>query len=126
MEPNKFYAHVSSWIKSYRNPEALHWLRKFINSSGQPHEIIDKLHEEIDWKVAGLKQRPAFTKKNGDHYLVDEEGHLKVFTTRFSAVCKVAELKMKGYEVELKPGNVFYRIILTEPAPIDDEYAIAG
>lgn len=116
MEPNKFYAHVSSWIKSYRNPEALQWLRKFINNSGQPLDIRERLHEEIDWKIAGLRSRPAFALQNGDGYLVDDEGHPKVFTTRFSAVCKLSELKMKGYNVELKPGSVFYRIKLVAPA----------
>lgn len=119
MEPNRFYTHVSSWIKSYRNPEALHWLRKFINNSGQPLEVREKLHAEIDLKVSGLKHKPAFAMKNGEYFLVDNEGHQKVFTTRFSAVCKVAELKMKGYEAELHPGTVFYRIKLTEPAPME-------
>jgi hypothetical protein len=120
MEANKFYNHVSSWIKSYRNAEALHWLRKFINNSQQPEAIKDKLHAEIDWKIEGLKQKPAFAMNNGTCYLADDEGHPKVFTTRFSAVCKVAELKMKGYEAELKPGSVFYRIKLTQPAPMEE------
>lgn len=119
MEPNKFYMHVSSWIKSYRSPDALFWLRKFINNSGQPWEIKEKLHHEIDLKISGLKNMPSFALKNGDYYLVDDEGHAKVFTTRFSAVCKLAELKMKGYEAALQPGSVFYRIRLTEPAPIE-------
>jgi hypothetical protein len=120
MEPNKFYVHVSSWIKSYRDADALHWLRKFINQSGQPYEIKEKLHAEIDGKIAGLKHRPHFAPTNGDHILADEQGHPKVFTTRYSAVCKVAELKMKGYEVELKPGSAFYRIKLTKSAPVEE------
>ncbi len=124
MESNQFYECVSGWIKSYRNPEALQWLRKFVNNSLQPQEVKEKLHCEIDWKIAGLQHQPAFAEKQGLTYLVDDNGHPKVFTTRFSALCKVAELKMKGYEVELKPGSVFYRIQLT-PAPIN-EYAIAG
>src|SRR5262245_61419156 len=107
MESNKFYMHVSSWIKSYRSAEALHWLRKFINSSLQPNEVKEKLHSEIDWKVAGLQQKPYFGRKNDEHYLIDDQGHPKVFTTRYSAVAKLAELRMYGYSVELKPGNVF-------------------
>lgn len=119
MESNKFYVHVSSWIKSYRNSEALFWLRKFINSSGQPREVKEKLHTEIDRKIAGLQHQPVFTQRNGLCFLADSEGHPKVFTTRFSAVCKVAELKLSGYDAELYPGSVFYRIRITEPAPIE-------
>lgn len=130
MEPNKFYEHVSNWVKSYRNADALEWLRNFIDNSLQPVEIQNKLHREIDMKVAGLRHLPCFaTTASGDNerVLLNEDGHAKVFTTRFSAICKVAELKMKGYSVELKPGDAFYRIKLTQTALIDqDEYAIAS
>ncbi len=127
MEPTKFYDHVSSWIKSYRNPDALEWLRNFIENSNQPATIRTRLQEEIDFKIAGLRMRPCFAHENGDCILLDEDGNPRVFTTRFSAICKVAELKMKGYSVELKPGSVFYRIKLSQPAPIHlDDYAIAG
>ncbi len=120
MEANKFYNHVSSWIKSYRNAEALQRLRAFINSSTQPVDIKEKLNGEIDRKIAGLKQRPMFAMNNGICYLADSEGHPQVFTTRFSAVCKLAELKMNGYDAELKPGSVFYRIQINEPAPMEE------
>jgi hypothetical protein len=120
MEQQKFYDHVSKWIKSYHNADALEWLRKFINSSQQPVHIKEKLHREIDIKIAALKNKPCFADINGDTWLVDYEGHPRVYTTRFSAIVKLAELKMRGYNAELAPGNVFYRIRLAEPAPIDE------
>lgn len=125
MEANQFYACVSSWIKSCRNTESLQWLRRFVNSSLQHHGVKEQLHREMDQKLARLQHLPCFAEKLGHTYLADDNGHPKVFTTRFSAICKVTELKMKGYEVELKPGSVFYKIKLTTPAPIN-EYAIAG
>src|ERR1700754_120022 len=104
MDQQKFYSHVSSWIKSYHNADALEWLRRFINSSQQPVEVKKKLHREIDLKIAVLKNKPCFAEVSGSTYLADHHGHPKVYTTRFSAICKVAELKMRGYEAELMPG----------------------
>lgn len=130
MENEKnFYEHVSSWIKSYHNPDALHWLRRFINNSSEPLDIKEQLHREIDWKVAALRQQPCFNDAQGMGYLVDDSGHPRIYTTRFAAICKVAELKLKGYDVELQPGDVFYKIKLADPAPInqsaDDQLQLA-
>lgn len=119
MEAEKFYTHVSKWIKSYHNADALEWLRKFINTSQQPDETKQRLHREIDWKIAALKNAPEFREIDGVRYLVDYEGNPKVYTTRFSAICKVAELKMRGFAAELVPGTVFYRIKCTEPVATD-------
>lgn len=126
METNKFYEHVSSWINSYTNPEALEWLRRFVNNSFQSRAVKEQLHKEIDWKIAGLRNRPVFTEVGDDTFLVDELGHPRVYTTRFSAICKLAELKVKGYEAELRPGDVFYRIVLQPSAPIDEVVSIAS
>lgn len=112
IQEDKFYMYVSSWIKSYRNPDGLHWLRKFIDNSDQSVTVKMKLHQEIYDKLAGLKQTPNFQDKGGTMYLVDSEGQAKVFTTRFSAVCKTIELIRKGYDVEYVQGSVFYRIRL--------------
>lgn len=120
MDQQKFYNHVSSWIKSYHNAEALEWLRRFVNNSRQPAAVKEKLHREIDIKIATLKNKPCFAAVSGDTYLVDTYGHPKVYTTRFSAICKVAELKMRGYEAELVQGSAFFRIRLAESAPIDN------
>ena len=125
MEQMNFYRHVSSWISSYRDPDALEWLRRFVNSSQQPIAVKQKLQDEIDRKADHLRNRPAWTLHNGEYYLADDHGHPRVYTTRFSAVCKVAELKLKGYSVELKPGSAFYRIIAHQPAPVG-EYAAAS
>jgi hypothetical protein len=124
MEQNKFYEHVSSWIGSYHNPEALEWLRRFVNNSFQAQEVKEQLHREIDWKICSLRNRPCFSEVGEDLFLVDEQGHPKVYTTRFSAICKLAELKLKGYDAELKPGSVFYRITLTQPV-VEDEVMIS-
>jgi len=125
MEQNNFYRHVSSWISSYRDPDALEWLRKFVNSSLQPVTVKNRLHREIDMKAARLRDRPVFTERNGEYFLADDHGHPRLYTTRFSAVCKVAELKLKGYPAELKTGSAFYRISVHQPAPIG-EYAAAS
>lgn len=120
MEAEKFYNHVSQWVRSYHNVDSLEWLRKFITSSQQPIDTKEKLHKEIDNKLFQLKNAPVFQVVDGDNYLVDYEGHPRVYTTRFSAICKVAELKMRGYAAELVPGNVFYRIRSAEPEPIEN------
>jgi hypothetical protein len=126
METNKFYEHVSSWINSYQNPEALEWLRRFVNNSFQSQAVKEQLHREIDWKIAGLRNRPAFGEVGSDTFLVDELGNPRVYTTRFSAICKLAELKMKGYDAELRPGDVFYRIALQNENPVDEVVAVAS
>jgi hypothetical protein len=120
MTQDYYYKHVSGWIKTYRDTEALGWLRRFINNSTQPHEIKDRLHKEIDLKMAGLEQKPHFTEMNGITLLADAHGHPEVFTTRFSALCKLTELQLKGYNVSLKPGKVFYRIKLNEQVAVNN------
>lgn len=120
MEQNTFYNHVSSWIKSYRNPEALAFLTKFITGSQQPDEVKAKLLEEVEHRIASLTGTPGFTEKNGVSYLVDGNGHPKLFTTRFGAITEIATLKMKGYDVELVTGTSFYRIKLNAPLPVQD------
>lgn len=94
-----FYQHVSSWIKSYHNPDALYWLRRFINNSTEPLHIKEQLHREIDYKDAALRNQPFFCNALGQYFLVDHAGHPRIYTTRFAAICKVAELKLKGYDV---------------------------
>ena len=126
MEQNKFYEHVSSWINSYQNLEALEWLRRFVNNSFQSQAVKEQLHREIDWKIAGLRNRPAFSEVGDSTYLVDDMGHPRVYTTRFSAICKLAELKMKGYDAELRAGDVFYRIVLQTETPVDEVVAVAS
>lgn len=118
MEPQTFYTHVSNWIKSYRNADGLVWIERFINNSSQPYAIKTKLLDEVEAKQAGLTGKPKFGMRNGANVLLDEEGSQKVYTTRFSAMCKLSQLKMAGYNVELLPGQYFYRIELLEEQPI--------
>lgn len=55
---------------------------------------------------------PQFDERIGHKpYLLDKDGNPKVFTTRYSAIAKVGVLKANGHNVELVPGNVFYKII---------------
>lgn len=116
MDSNKFYDHVSSWIKSYHNAEAMDWLRKFIENAQQPRDIKDLLIRQIERKTATIKAIPYFCEVNGVRYLMDKEGYPHVFTTRYSANAKLIELRAKGYEVSLVPGDVFFRIKLVQPA----------
>lgn len=114
---NIFYTRVSSWIRSYRNPDALDWVRRFVDNSNEPVEIKEQLYREIDYKETRLLQMPGFTKVADGTFLSDEKGQPRVYATRFGAVCKLAELALKGYDVELKEFGTQYRIALNNPQP---------
>lgn len=118
MEKNMFYNHVSSWIDSYYNPAALDWLRRFINNSAQPQEVRDRLNREVDRKIASLTNQPCFSKYEGMQLLMDEHCHPQVFTTRFSAMSKVAQLRIMGYDARVIEGNAFFRIQLVTAQPV--------
>lgn len=117
MEKNMFYNHVSSWIDSYYKPEALEWLRKFINNSHQPQEMKDRLNREVDRKIASLTAMPFFSNYEGMQLLMDEHCHPQVFTTRYQAMSKVSQLRIMGYDARLLEGNTFYRIQLATTLP---------
>lgn len=119
MEKNMFYNHVSSWIDSYYNAEALEWLRRFINNSAQPQEMKDRLHREVDRKLASLTNMPFFGKYDDMQLLMDEHCHPQIFTTRYAAMSKVAQLRIMGYDARLLEGNAFYRIQLVQSAPVN-------
>ncbi len=119
MENNMFYDHVSSWINSYYNADALIWLRRFIDNSTQPYEVKDRLHREVDRKMATLLNMPYFTKHDDMQLLMDEYDHPQIFTTRYAATNKIVELRRAGYDVRLLEGGAFYRIQLVQPAPIN-------
>jgi hypothetical protein len=125
MKENIFYNRVSSWIRSYRNPEALEWLRRFVDNSTEPAEVKVQLYREIDYKETRLRQMPSFTCVSEGTFLADENGGVRVYNTRFSAVCKLAELALKGYEVELKQEGTQFRITLSAPAPVSGMNAAA-
>jgi hypothetical protein len=113
MEQNKFYNSVSGWIASCTTATQLGWIQRMVEHSHECSEIKAKLRQEAIDKMNGLGNAPAVDPAN---FLLDDHGHPQVYTTRFSAVCKLASLKMKGYDAELVPGDVFYRIRLVEPA----------
>ncbi|MCB9047228.1 MAG: hypothetical protein H6550_13930 [Chitinophagales bacterium] len=118
MEKNMFYRHVSSWIESYYNADALEWLRRFINNSTQPVEMKDRLQREVDRKVAALNNTPFFGKYDDMQLLMDEHCHPQIFTTRYAAMSKIVQLRATGYDARLLEGNAFYRIQLVQSAPI--------
>lgn len=118
MEKNMFYQHVSSWIDSYYNADALQWLRRFINNSQQPEPVKERLHREVDRKMASLTNMPFFGKYDDMQVLMDKHCHPVIFTTRYAATNKVVQLRVMGYDVRLLEGNAFYRIQLVQPAPI--------
>jgi hypothetical protein len=118
MKENIFYNRVSSWIRSYRNPEALEWLRRFVDNSAEPADVKLQLYREIAYKETRLRQMPVFTESDHHTYLADEKGGVRIYATRFGAVCKLAELALKGFEVELEQqDNGHFRISLSAPAP---------
>lgn len=125
MKENIFYNRVSSWIRSYRNPEALEWLRRFVDNSNEPAEVKLQLYREINYKETRLRQMPGFTVNNGNTYLADDKGSVRVYATRFGAVCKLAELALKGFEVELEQTGTQFRITLSAPAPVNGMTAAA-
>lgn len=57
-------------------------------------------------------QTPQLVEKDGEHYLADQHGQPKVFTTRYSALATVVALKAQGHDAALCPGSVFYRIVV--------------
>jgi|GEM_PF-1559150 len=119
MEKNMFYQHVSSWIESYYNADALEWLRRFINNSMQPQEMKNRLHREVDRKIASLTNTPFFGKYDDMELLLDEHCHPQIFTTRYAAMNKVVQLRVMGYDARLLEGNAFYRIQLVQSAPVN-------
>lgn len=118
-----FYKHVSSWINSYYNAEALEWLHRFINNSNQAAELKERLHREVDRKIASLTNMPFFCEYDGMQLLMDLEltdrEHPQIFTTRYVAMSKLIELRKLGYDARLVEGRAFYRIQLVQPAPIN-------
>ncbi|MBS1771459.1 MAG: hypothetical protein JST82_01275 [Bacteroidetes bacterium] len=119
MENSTFYNHVSSWVRSHRNPETLDSIRNFVDRALQPLDIKEKLYREINYKETILRRQPGFTVSGDATYLANDDGNPRVYMSRFSAVCKLAELTLKGYEVELQQSGTQYRITLSEPAPVN-------
>ena len=107
MEHSLFYEHVSSWIDSYHNAEALEWLKRFVNASTQPDSIKQELLVQIDRKIATLQGWPRF---NADSLLLDDAGHVEVFTHRYKALCKVVYLRLRGHDVHAVSSGVFYKV----------------
>lgn len=118
MDKNLFYNHVSSWIDSYHNAAALDWLRRFINNSHQPQEVKDRLNREVDRKIASLTGAPYFSEYEGMNLLMDEHCRPQIFTTRYQAMSKVAQLRIMGYDARILEGNAFYRIQLATTLPV--------
>lgn len=119
MEKNMFYKHVSSWIESYYNAEALEWLRRFISNSNQAQELKERLFREVDRKIAALTNMPFWGEYDGMQLLMDEHCHPQIFTTRYKTMSKVAQLRLMGYDARLLEGGVFFRIQLVQPAPVN-------
>ena len=121
MIENKFYKHVSSWISSYRDAAAIQSLLPFIYGSKEPVEIKERLLREASRKAAFLQRRPCFESQYGTTYLVDADGSPCLYTSRFAAICKVTELKLRGYDAALQEGSAFYKIVLQDTAPVNLE-----
>jgi len=119
MEQNIFYNHVSNWVRSHRNPETMETLRNFVDKALQPAEVKEKLYREIAYKESILRRQPTFVVTEEHTLLADESGQPRVYASRFSAVCKLAELTLKSYSVELLQNNHLFYIILSEPAPVN-------
>ncbi|MEZ5018371.1 MAG: hypothetical protein R2800_15025 [Flavipsychrobacter sp.] len=121
MNNEMYYEQVKRWIDSYRDAGPLSWLRRFVDNSQQPEEVKQRLYREIDRKIACLNKTPWFAKWNDDiRYLMDQNGYPEVFTTRYSAVNKIIQLRKYGFDVRLIKGSAFFRIQLIQSAPIDE------
>lgn len=119
MEKSMFYTHVSSWIESYYNAEALEWLRRFVNNSGQGQEVKDRLQREIDRKIAALTDMPFLGLYDGMQLLMDQHCHPHIFTTRYAANSKVTQLRIMGFDARLLEGGAFFRVQLVQPMPVN-------
>jgi hypothetical protein len=118
MEQQIFYSHVSNWVRSHRNPETIETLRNFVDKALQPADIKERLYREIDYKESILRRQPSFTVNEDTTYLAGDDGAPRLYASRFSAVCKLAELTLKGYDVELMQNNNQYLITLSNTAPV--------
>lgn len=113
MNSEMYYQQVKRWIGTYRDAAPLSWLRRFVDNSQQPKEIKDKLHNEINKKIAQIENKPWFAKwKDDKKYLTDNNGYPEIYTTRFAAMNKLIQLKKQGYDVDLHKGMAFFRIEL--------------
>jgi hypothetical protein len=119
MKKNNFFNHVSKWIASYDNIEALEWLRKFIDQSSQPENIKINLRIKLQKRIHSIIQSPKFTKINGDVYLMDEYGLPGIFDKKYTAVKKIVELKQLGFTATIMQDSNYYRIRLTHSAPVN-------
>lgn len=109
-----FYLTVVNWIHSCRTPEAAENLRAFVDNSLQSDYIKETLHREIDYKVKKLTDLPAFVEIDGLYYLANAVGEKRVFVNRIMAICKMADLMLKGYDVYLSPDGSNYNLIISE------------
>lgn len=116
MMKNIFFNHVSKWIASYNDTEALEWLRKFIDQSNQSEEIKIGLRIKLQKKIFTLNNSPKFTRVNEDVYLMDEHGLPGVFDKKFTAVKKIIQLKQMGFSATIMQDYNYYRIRLINPA----------
>lgn len=114
IQPNTFYRTVSGWVRTYRNPDSLENLKNYVDASAQPADIKEQLYREIDYKVKQLKAMPLFVKKGDLFYLADDNGEIRLFPKRFTAICKMCELVLKGYDVHLSEQAAGYYIINAE------------
>lgn len=119
MVENNFFNHVSKWIASYNDTEALEWLRKFIDQSSQPEEVKVGLRIKLQKRIFSIKNSPKFTKVHEDIYLMDEYGLPGVFDKKFTAVKKIIQLKQLGFSATIMQDYNYYRVRLINPALIN-------
>lgn len=109
----EFYKHVSSWIQSYYNADALEWLRRFIENSNQNASVKQRLLNELELQKAKLTGKFHFKHYDNATYLMDAHGYPEVFTTRYAVMQKLYDISKHGYIAEPVTTGSFYRIRLT-------------
>lgn len=118
MTHNEQYATICSWINSYENPDAVMSFRKYVDNTQLPDEMKEQLQLQINCRVAHLNNEPYFHHIDGEFYLMNENGAVRMFTS-FGALVVSIVLKLRGFKVKMMPGD-FYKVALHEVIPVEN------
>lgn len=119
MTHNEQYTKITEWINSFDNADALGAFRKYVDNTDLPKEMQDQLHLQINCRIAHLKREPYFHHVDGEFYLMDEKGNVRIFNTSFGAFVITVFLNLRGLKVKMIHGKL-YKVALQEVIPVEN------
>lgn len=96
------YEEVSGWIKSINNPDSIKHIVQFIENSHVSKldaEDKAKLLKEVDVRQHELAHMPYFCPAT--NVLLNTKGLPAHYSNKIAAIWKLAELKLRGYNVQI-------------------------